>query len=191
MPDRHRNQFLYAKLPRHRALIATPPCSGSAHGIRVVHRGAPELDLTVMAHTSGVFIAKPSAICMYMALFVQICLRMRLTPSGFSTCKVGEPLTEHAPHGGEASSAALVVLLGAADDWSGDGRLTFETRGEYVGGHNAQARTCSSAWGSALVRFREPPHVASCGSPWGPRGYLSRAALREGCLRPSRSSELF
>ena len=52
---------------------------------------------------------------------------MHLTPSGITTCKVGEPLTEHAQHSGEASGAALVVLLGAASDWSGD---TDSIRGE-------------------------------------------------------------
>ena len=86
------------------------------------------MGLVLMAHASGVFLKLPGAFCVQMVLFVQICVRMHLTPGGISTYKVGEPLTEHPQHGREASDAALVVLLGAAGDWSGDGRLRLESR---------------------------------------------------------------
>ena len=151
-------KLLYTNQPRHRALLVTPPCSGAACGTRAVHQGAPELGLTVMAHASGVLLTLPGAICVQMVLFVQICVRMHLTPGGISTYTVGKPLTGHAQHGREASGAALVVLLGAAGDWSGDGRLGLESR-LARGRHNAQARTRSSARDGALVRFRDPPHV--------------------------------
>jgi len=52
-----------------------------------------------MAHASSVFLTVPGAICVQMVLFVQICVRMHLTPGGISTYKVGKPLTEHAQHG--------------------------------------------------------------------------------------------
>jgi len=52
-----------------------------------------------MAHASGVLLTLPGAICVQMVLFVQICVRMHLTPGGISTYKVGKPLTEHAQHG--------------------------------------------------------------------------------------------
>ena len=120
--------LLYTNQPRHRALLVTPPCSGAARGTRAVHQGAPELGLVLMAHASGVFLTVPGAICVQMVLFVQICVRMHLTPGGISTYKVGGPLTEHPQHGREASDAALVVLLGATSDWSGDGRLRLESR---------------------------------------------------------------
>ena len=86
------------------------------------------MGLTVMVYASGVFLTVPGAICVQMVLFVQICVRMHLTPGGISTYKVGKPLTEPAKHGREASDAALAVLLGAAGDWSGDGRLRLESR---------------------------------------------------------------
>ena len=57
------------------------------------------MDLAVIAHASGVFLTVPGAICVQMVFFVQICLRMHLTPSGISTYKVGKPLTEHAQNG--------------------------------------------------------------------------------------------
>jgi len=118
------------------------------------------LGLAVMVHAPGVFLTVPVAICVQMVLFVQICVWIHLTPGGISTYKAGKPLTQHAQYGGEASGAALVILLGAAADWSGDGRLGLKFW-RACGGHNARARTRLSARDGAHVRFKEPPHVAS------------------------------